>query len=82
MSFNPQRNLGIFYAMNFKFVNAAIGFTVVLAALLMGSFILMTQALPGLTGWKRVCLIVVLFTYAMFRLYRSVLMLKNTQDED
>jgi len=82
MSYNPQISLGIFYAMNFKIVNAAIGFTVALAALLMGSLFLLTEAIPGLNGWKRGCLIVVLFAYAMFRLYRSILLLKNTQNED
>jgi hypothetical protein len=63
--------------MNLRIINAAIGLTVVLAALLLAFFIALTDQLPGLFGWKRWLLVGVLVSYSLFRVYRSIRILKN-----
>ncbi|MFM7595191.1 MAG: hypothetical protein ACKO4Y_03330 [Flavobacteriales bacterium] len=68
--------------MNFRIINAAIGLTVVFAALLLALFIGLTDQLPGLFGWKRWFLVGVLITYALFRIYRSIKLFKKQQHED
>jgi len=78
---NPQSNLGIFFFMNFKLINAAIGISVVVAALIMASFITFSNGLPGLFGWKRWFLVGVLVCYSSFRLFRSYKMLKQPHEE-
>jgi len=68
--------------MNFRIINAAIGLTVVFAAMLLALFIAFTEQLPGLFGWKRWVLIAVLVLYSVFRIFRSIKLLKNKQHED
>jgi hypothetical protein len=68
--------------MNFRIINAAIGLTVVFAALLLAIFIAFTDQLPGLFGWKRWFLVGVLIMYSLFRIYRSVKTFKKQQHED
>jgi hypothetical protein len=68
--------------MNFRIINAAIGLTVVFAALLLALFIAFTDQLPGLFGWKRWVLVGVLITYSLFRVYRSIKIFKKKQHED
>jgi len=68
--------------MNFRIINAAIGLTVVFAALLLALFIAFTYQLPGLFGWKRGVLVGVLIAYSLFRIYRSIKIFKKKQHED
>ncbi len=68
--------------MNFRIINAAIGLTVVFAALLLALFIAFTDQLPGLFGWKRWFLVGVLIAYATFRVFRSLKIFKKQQHED
>jgi hypothetical protein len=68
--------------MNFRIINAAIGLTVVFAALLLAFFIALTDQLPGLFGWKRWVLVGVLVSYSLFRVYRSIRTLKNKDHEN
>jgi hypothetical protein len=68
--------------MNFRIINAAIGLTVVFAALLLAFFIAFTDQLPGLFGWKRWVLVGVLVSYSLFRVYRSIRTLKNKEHEN
>jgi hypothetical protein len=68
--------------MNLRIINAAIGLTVVFAALLLALFIAFTDQLPGLFGWKRWVLVGVLITYSLFRVYRSIKIFKKQQHED
>jgi hypothetical protein len=68
--------------MNFRIINAAIGLTVVFAALLLALFIAFTDQLPGLFGWKRWVLVGVLVSYSLFRVYRSIRTLKKQEHED
>lgn len=68
--------------MNFRIINAAIGLTVVFTAMLLALFIAFTDQLPGLFGWKRWVLVAVLVLYSVFRVFRSIKLLKNKQHED
>lgn len=68
--------------MNFRIINAAIGLTVVFAAMLLALFIAFTDQLPGLFGWNRWVLVAVLVLYSVFRIFRSIKLLKNKQHED
>ena len=68
--------------MNFKIINAAIGLTVVFAAMLLALFIAFTDQLPGLFGWKRGVLVSVLVLYSVFRVFRSIKLFKNNQHGD
>ena len=68
--------------MNFRIINAAIGLTVVFARMLLALFIAFTDQLPGLFGWKRWVLVAVLVLYSVFRIFRSIKLLKNKQHED
>jgi hypothetical protein len=78
----PKEIWGFFYIMNFKIINAAIGLTVVFAAMLLALFIGFTDQLPGLFGWKRGVLIAVLVLYSAFRVFRSIKLFKYNQHED
>jgi hypothetical protein len=68
--------------MNFRIINAAIGLTVVIAAMLLAFFIAFTDQLPGLFGWKRWVLVGVLITYSLFRVYRSIKTFKKQEHEN
>jgi hypothetical protein len=68
--------------MNFRIINAAIGLTVVFAAMLLAFFISFTDQLPGLFGWKRWVLVGVLITYSLFRVYRSIKTFKKQEHEN
>jgi hypothetical protein len=68
--------------MNFRIINAAIGLTVVIAAMLLAFFIVFTDQLPGLFGWKRWVLVGVLITYSLFRVYRSIKIFKKQEHEN
>jgi hypothetical protein len=68
--------------MNFRIINAAIGLTVVFAAMLLAFFIAFTNQLPGLFGWKRWVLVGVLITYSLFRVYRSIKTFKKQEHEN
>jgi len=68
--------------MNYKIINAGSGFLVVLCALILVCFILFTDSLPGLVGWKKTTLILIVLLYAFFRGYRAFMMIKYRNEED
>lgn len=68
--------------MNVRIIHVFLGALVFLASLVLAGYLVFTEAIPGLYGWKRWFLIAVLCTYGSFRLFRSIKMLKEKEENE
>jgi uncharacterized membrane protein YhdT len=68
--------------MNFRIIHVFLGTLVFLAALVLAGYLVFTEAIPGLYGWKRWFLIAVLCTYGFFRFYRSIKTFKEKDENE
>jgi len=68
--------------MNFRITHVFLGALVFLAALVLAGYLVFTEAIPGLFGWKRWFLIAVLCTYGSFRLFRSIKTLNEKEENE
>jgi hypothetical protein len=64
--------MGIFYAMELKYINLSFALSVAVSAVAFALFLWTTDAVETLYGWKRNFLIVMLFVYSGYRIFRVV----------